>query len=68
LLTPERKEDEGDNLWVVLNRVQEKLTQGGFGYLNAKGKLRKTRAVKNFTMDTEMNMKLWEIAEEYLVN
>ena len=28
----------------------------------------KTRAVKNFTMDTEMNMKLWEIAEEYLVN
>jgi hypothetical protein len=68
LLTPERKEDEGDNLWVVMNRVQEKLTKGGFGYLNVKGRIRKTRAIKNFTMDTEMNMKLWEIAEEFLVN
>lgn len=68
LLTPIRKEDEGDNLWVIMNRLQEKLTRGGFSYLNAKGKLRKTRAIKNFTKDTEMNMKLWSIAEEYLIN
>jgi hypothetical protein len=66
LLAAERKEDEGNNVWVVLNRVQEKLTNGGFGYLNAKGKVRKSRAVKNFTQDIDMNTKLWAIAEEFI--
>jgi len=49
-----------------LNRVQEKLTKGGFGYLNAKGKVRKSRAVKNFTQDLLMNQRLWSIAEEFI--
>jgi hypothetical protein len=66
LLAAERKEDEGNNVWVVLNRVQEKLTSGGFGYLNAKGKVRKSRAVKNFTQDIDMNTKLWALAEEFI--
>jgi hypothetical protein len=66
LLIAERKADEGNNVWVVLNRLQEKLTSGGFGYLNAKGKPRKARAVKNFTQDISMNQKLWAIAEEYI--
>lgn len=66
LLLAERKEDEGNNVWVVLNRVQEKLTKGGFGYLNAKGKVRKSRAVKNFTQDLLMNQRLWSIAEEFI--
>ena len=66
LLLAERKADEGNSVWVVLNRVQEKLTSGGFGYLNAKGKPRKARAVKNFTQDVSMNQKLWAIAEEYI--
>lgn len=68
LLVAERKEDVGNNVWVVLNRVQEKLTSGGFSYLGVKGKPRKARAVKNFTQDVEMNSKLWELAETYLVN
>lgn len=66
LLQAERKEDEGETLWITLNKVQEKLTSGGFGYLNAKGKLRKARAVKNFTQDIQMNLKLWELAETYV--
>ena len=66
LLASERKEDEGNNVWVVLNRIQEKLTNGGFGYLNAKGKVRKSRAVKNFTQDLDMNQKLWKLAEEFI--
>lgn len=66
LLAAERKEDEGDSVWVILNRVQEKLTNGGFGYLNAKGKVRKSRAIKNFTQDIDMNTKLWSIAEEFV--
>jgi hypothetical protein len=66
LLLAERKEDVGNNVWVVLNRVQEKLTSGGFGYINAKGKTRKARAIKNFTQDIEMNTKLWALAEEFI--
>jgi filamentous hemagglutinin family protein len=66
LLLAERREDEGNSVWVVLNRVQEKLTSGGFGYLNARGKVRKSRAVKNFTQDLSMNQKLWELAEEFI--
>ena len=66
LLLAERREDEGNSVWVVLNRVQEKLTNGGFGYLNAKGKVRKSRAVKNFTQDLSMNQKLWQLAEEFI--
>jgi hypothetical protein len=66
LLAAERKEDEGNSVWLILNRVQEKLTSGGFGYLNARGKVRKSRAVKNFTQDLSMNQKLWELAEEFI--
>jgi len=56
----------GNDVWRVLNRVQEKLTSGGFGYMNARGKVRKARAVKNFTQDIDMNTKLWALAEEFI--
>jgi hypothetical protein len=67
LLVAERKEDIGDTCWLVMNRVQEKLTNGGFSYLSAKGKPRKARAIKNFTQDVEFNQKIWGLLEE-LVN
>lgn len=66
LLLAERKEDVGNDVWRVLNRVQEKLTSGGFGYMNARGKVRKARAIKNFTQDIDMNTKLWALAEEFI--
>lgn len=64
LLTPTRFEDKGDSAWIVMNKIQEKLTQGGFGYMNVKGKPRKARAIKNFTQDVEFNQKLWELLED----
>jgi hypothetical protein len=67
LLVAERKEDVGDTCWLVMNRVQEKLTNGGFSYLSVKGKPRKARAIKNFTQDIEFNQKIWGLLEE-LVN
>jgi hypothetical protein len=67
LLLAERKEDVGNTCWLVMNRVQEKLTNGGFSYLSAKGKPRKARAIKNFTQDVEFNQKIWGLLEE-LVN
>lgn len=67
LLTAERTLDQGNNLWVVFNRVQEKLTHGSFMHVNAKGKIRKARGIKNFQQDMELNEKLWELAEEYVL-
>jgi hypothetical protein len=67
LLIHERKEDEGSNLWVVFNRVQEKLITGGCNYQTG-NKIRKARAIKNFSMDLKINEALWELAEEYVMN
>jgi hypothetical protein len=64
LLLAERKEDVGNSIWVVVNRLQEKLTHGGFSYLNVKGKPRKARAIKNFTQDIDFNQKIWSLMEE----
>jgi hypothetical protein len=61
VLTPDRPQDSGNDLWVVFNRVQEKLLGGSY----RAGK-RKVRSVKNFQKDIELNEKLFELAEAYL--
>ena len=61
VLTPTRKEDEGNDLWVVFNRVQEKILGGSY---TSGG--RKARSVKNFQMDIKLNEQLFELAESYL--
>jgi hypothetical protein len=65
LLQIERNEDAGNNLWTVFNRVQEKLITGGCSYRSG-AKMRKARAVKNFSQDLKINEALWELAEEYV--
>ena len=65
LLAVERKEDEGDNVWEVFNRVQEKLLDGGFMYRNTKGKVRKARKIKNFQQDIKLNQQLFDLALQY---
>lgn len=59
-----RKEDEGNDLWSVFNRVQEKIINGDFeyGYAN---RTRKARKIKNFSQDLILNSKLYELASEY---
>lgn len=67
LLTPMRKEDEGNNLWNVFNVLQEKVIKGG--YLEAKeegAKARKVRKVTSFIKDLDINQKLWKTMEEYI--
>lgn len=68
-ILPKRNEDKDDNLWNVFNRVQERLTWGEFSYYNKNKKkelvLRKARPIKSFSLDMEMNKKLWELAETY---
>ena len=65
LIAVERTEDSGNSLWTVFNRVQEKLITGGCSYKMG-AKMRKARAVKNFSQDLKINEALWELAEEYI--
>ena len=62
-----RKEDEGNDLWSVFNRVQEKLISGDFSY-SYSTKTRKARKIKNFNQDIELNSKLFSLASEYCLS
>ena len=70
LLNVERKEDAGNGLYEVFNRVQESLVQGKYlyasnGKVNDEGtKTRKARPIKNFKQSIEVNKKLSELAFE----
>jgi len=61
VLNADRPQDAGNDLWVVFNRVQEKLIGGSY----RAGK-RKARSVKNFQKDIQLNEQLFELAESYL--
>ena len=61
VLTPTRTEDQGNDLWLVFNRVQEKILGGSY---TSGG--RKARSVKNFQQDIKLNEQLFELAESYL--
>ena len=66
LIEPTRTEDSGNDLWSIFNVVQEKLVHGMFNY-QAGTKMRKARKIKNFRQDIELNAKLYELANEYVV-
>jgi hypothetical protein len=61
VLEPTRKEDVGNDLWLVFNRIQEKILGGSY---TSGG--RKARSVKNFQKDIQLNEQLFELAESYL--
>jgi hypothetical protein len=65
MLAPRRKEDAGDSLWHVFNRVQEGVMKGGFMAVGSKGKLRKVKGIRNIQKDLQMNQELWEMAMSY---
>ena len=65
LLESTRKEDRGNYLWEVFNRVQEKIVGGKFTYVNGE-KIRKARPIKNFQQNVKVNQELWALAEEFV--
>lgn len=65
LLESTRKEDQGNYLWEVFNRVQEKIVGGKFEYVNGE-KMRKARPIKNFQQSVKVNQELWALAEEFV--
>jgi hypothetical protein len=66
LLTCRRIEDAGDNLWVVLNRTQEHLCQGGITRLSPSGRLTRLRPIRSIARDVKLNSQLWDLATEVL--
>jgi hypothetical protein len=69
LIPANREEDEGNNVWVVFNRLQEKLLNGDYTYINNKSKRRKprrARSVNNIAQSNKLNTKLFEMAYEYV--
>ena len=66
-LAPRRKEDEGDSLWLVLNRVQESVIKGGsLAEPTVKKGKKAFKGIKNIHRDFKINQELWEMAESYI--
>ena len=64
VLSPQRSEDRGDDLWTVFNRVQENIMEGNFPYRTLRGKVRQARKIKNFKQDLDLNKQLFSKALE----
>ena len=68
LLNVNRKEDAGNGLYEVFNRIQESIVQGKYSYASngkvkdADTKTRKARPIKNFKQSINVNQKLSELA------
>ena len=67
LLTPVRKEDEGDSLWNVYNVLQEKIVKGGYTTAEEGKKARKVRKVTSFIKELDFSRRIDEVAQSYLM-
>jgi Domain of unknown function (DUF932) len=65
VLAVRRTEDEGSNLWRVMNRVQENLLRGGVTGQSANGRKVTSRAANSLSLDLEFNRGLWQLAEDF---
>jgi len=63
ILNPRRAEDQGDNLWVVFNRVQESVITGGNLLVDRRGRMRTARPIRNLDKGLKLNQELWSLAE-----
>jgi hypothetical protein len=66
LLESRRPEDNGDDLWRVFNRIQENMIKGGVVGRSPSGRNTRTHGIRAMDNTVKVNMKLWEIAEEFV--
>lgn len=66
LLECRRIEDGGDDLYSVLNRIQENLIRGGLMRRAANGRLVRMRKITSIKEDVRINSGLWDLAAEVL--
>ena len=67
LLTSRRPQDLGDDLWSVLNKVQENLIGGGLNRRSAGGRTLRTRRITSIPEDVRLNGRLWDLATAVLM-
>ena len=65
LLRDRRYQDRGNNLWLVLNRIQENLVRGGLQGLSKDSKRTTTRAITGIDKNININKGLWQLANEF---
>ena len=64
LLVPHRDEDTKDNLYTILNVIQENLLRGNISGTNREtGRKFTSREITSISKDVEVNQGLWDIAE-----
>ena len=66
LLTCRRVEDLGEDLWSILNRVQEHLLRGGLSRRTVGSRLTRTRRITSIKADVRLNSQLWDLATDLL--
>ena len=66
VLAATRKEDEGDSLWLVFNRIQESIINGGYSAALRGSKVRKVKKIKSFERDLQVNQDLFKLATAYI--
>jgi len=67
IVLADRKEDEGESVWNIFNRIQEKLLKGTYSYINKNNnKVRKARPVNNIVQATKLNTELFDMAYSYV--
>ena len=66
LLKAHRPEDEGQDLWRSMNRIQCNLIRGGISdwHKDRRGKLRSVRALRGIDSKVSLNKGLWGLAEQ----
>jgi Domain of unknown function (DUF932) len=71
ILVVKRPDDAGNDLWHTFNRVQEHLLQGGFPIYRHTGTgwiQRPARPIRAIDQTTELNTRLWDLAEQFNLN
>jgi hypothetical protein len=66
ILTPLRKDDNGNNIWVTFNVIQERLMKAQFTLTSDSGKKSNPRPIVNAIRDLSVNKKMWELAESFI--
>lgn len=65
-LAAHRAEDEGYDLWRVLNRIQENAVRGGYEAKDVLGRNVKARPITNIARDVDFNLNLWSLGAKVL--
>jgi len=63
LLQPRRPEDQGNCVWMNLQRVQERVTRGGLPGRTVLGRRMRTREVASIDLNAALNRALWVLAD-----